>query len=120
MLFHCTAGEDRTGVLAALLLALAGAEKEVIAYDYALTRVGIEPEREMLLQMLKLWNAEWSDETPGMQEFIQVKGEFVLGFLEGLEEKHGSVEGYIESVLGFGREDVVNIREVLRGEGNGK
>jgi len=35
LLFHCVAGKDRTGLLAALLLALAGATPEAIAADYA-------------------------------------------------------------------------------------
>lgn len=56
MLFHCTAGKDRTGVLAALLLVLAGAGREVVALDYSLTRVGVERDRGVLLQMLMLWN----------------------------------------------------------------
>jgi len=36
-LFHCSAGKDRTGVLAALLLDLAGVPHEAIVADYALT-----------------------------------------------------------------------------------
>jgi protein-tyrosine phosphatase len=35
LLFHCVAGKDRTGVIAALLLALADVEPDVIAADYA-------------------------------------------------------------------------------------
>lgn len=35
LLFHCVAGKDRTGVIAALLLALADVEPEAIAADYA-------------------------------------------------------------------------------------
>lgn len=37
LLFHCVAGKDRTGVIAALLLALAEATPEAIAYDYAVS-----------------------------------------------------------------------------------
>ncbi|MDE1995716.1 MAG: tyrosine-protein phosphatase [Rhizobiaceae bacterium] len=37
VLFHCTAGKDRTGIIAALLLSLAGVAEEIIADDYALT-----------------------------------------------------------------------------------
>jgi hypothetical protein len=68
-LFHCTgqsfmlfrservllvdlAGKDRTGVLAALLLKLAGVNDDTIAEDYALTRVGREPARETVLARL--------------------------------------------------------------------
>ena len=36
-LFHCAAGKDRTGVIAALVLGLAGVPAETIAEDYALT-----------------------------------------------------------------------------------
>lgn len=36
-LFHCHAGKDRTGVIAALLLSLAGVDDDAISQDYALT-----------------------------------------------------------------------------------
>jgi protein tyrosine/serine phosphatase len=51
-LFHCTAGKDRTGVLAYLLHSLAGSPTDVINLDYALTRVGVEPVREFLMSKL--------------------------------------------------------------------
>jgi protein-tyrosine phosphatase len=37
VLFHCSAGKDRTGIIAALLLANAGVDETVIIEDYALT-----------------------------------------------------------------------------------
>lgn len=46
------AGKDRTGVLAALLLSLAGADSSVVDHDYTLTRIGAEPAREMLTKKL--------------------------------------------------------------------
>jgi protein tyrosine/serine phosphatase len=51
-LFHCTAGKDRTGVIAAILLKLVGATDAAIATDYALTRVGREPARQMVMARL--------------------------------------------------------------------
>ena len=35
--FHCSAGKDRTGIISALLLSLAGVPSDTIASDYALT-----------------------------------------------------------------------------------
>lgn len=46
------AGKDRTGVLAALLLKLAGVDDDTVAEDYALTRVGREPARETVMARL--------------------------------------------------------------------
>src|SRR3984885_16112342 len=37
LLFHCVAGKDRTGLIAALLLALADVEPAAIAADYAVS-----------------------------------------------------------------------------------
>ena len=43
VLFHCHAGKDRTGMIAALLLALAGVPNATIAEDYALSQVCLQP-----------------------------------------------------------------------------
>lgn len=40
-LVHCTAGKDRTGIIVALILALAGVAKEDIATEYALSEAGL-------------------------------------------------------------------------------
>lgn len=107
------AGKDRTGVLAAVILSLAGVPADIIAYDYSLSRIGVEPARELLLYMLKTWNKDWTLETPGMKEFSQVKAEFMLGTLEMMEKKYGGAEGYARG-LGFGDEDLEAIRGVLK------
>jgi protein tyrosine/serine phosphatase len=42
LVFHCTAGKDRTGVLAALVLDILGVEREVIVADYVITADRLE------------------------------------------------------------------------------
>ena len=42
LVFHCAAGKDRTGVLAALVLEIVGVEREVIMEDYVLTASRME------------------------------------------------------------------------------
>jgi len=44
LLFHCVAGKDRTGLVAALLLALAGVEPAAIAHDYACSAANLREE----------------------------------------------------------------------------
>jgi protein tyrosine/serine phosphatase len=41
-LFHCAAGKDRTGVLAALVLDAVGVERDAIVADFALTNERLE------------------------------------------------------------------------------
>ena len=38
VLFHCTAGKDRTGVVSAIILMLCGVERETIVRDYVVSR----------------------------------------------------------------------------------
>lgn len=51
VLFHCAAGKDRTGVLAALLLSVLDVEVEQIVADYVFTEVGLDPILERLLRI---------------------------------------------------------------------
>ena len=46
ILFHCSAGKDRTGIAAALILALFGVKREDITYDYLQTNVYISKDIE--------------------------------------------------------------------------
>jgi protein-tyrosine phosphatase len=43
VLVHCHGGKDRTGIIMALLLSLAGVPRETIAQDYALSETQLEP-----------------------------------------------------------------------------
>lgn len=48
-LFHCHSGRDRTGLIAGILLALAGVDYPTIAKDYAISSVYIQPKFEQNL-----------------------------------------------------------------------
>ena len=114
-LFHCTAGKDRTGVLAALLESLAGVEESAIADDYAFSRTGYEPAREMLMGFLLSLFPGVGLDTPGFQQFCACKGEFILAFLKKVDEKWGGVEGYCESVLGLTKEEIEKVKQNIAG-----
>jgi protein tyrosine/serine phosphatase len=79
VVFHCTAGKDRTGVVAALLLSLLGVELDEIVNDYCWS----EHERAWLLQFLERQGAhrhrkdklpeEYFDADPGvLREFLRM------------------------------------------------
>ena len=91
VLFHCFAGKDRTGLIAAMLLALAGVPPDQIAADYGETDVQLAPQYD-----------RWIGEAePGrraaMQEELRCPPERILGVLDHLQRKWGGVEGYLEA-----------------------
>lgn len=52
-LVHCTAGKDRTGIVIALILAVLGVPDEVIAADYALSAVYLNPDQTPAIGQLQ-------------------------------------------------------------------
>ena len=91
VLFHCFAGKDRTGLVAAMLLSLAGVSPEDIAADYRETDV-------QLARQYDLWiNEAEPDKREAFRAELQCPPERILGVLEHLQTKWGGVEGYLEA-----------------------
>jgi protein-tyrosine phosphatase len=90
LVFHCAAGKDRTGVLAALVLEMVGVEREVIIDDYVITaeRIGFIMERwradpEFAERMAKVPPSRFGVEASTME-----------GFLEGLTTRFGGARSW--------------------------
>ncbi|GME32394.1 hypothetical protein AJ79_09820 [Neofusicoccum parvum] len=52
LLCHCSAGKDRTGVVVAVLLKLAGCSDRVVAREYELTELGLAGRRQFIIDYL--------------------------------------------------------------------
>ncbi|KAL3960829.1 hypothetical protein ACCO45_005946 [Purpureocillium lilacinum] len=114
VLFHCTAGRDRTGVMAGLLHHLAGSPPEVATRDYMLSRVGTEPAREKLLHFAMSTVGVTDPDTPGFVDLISLRPEFWAAFLEGLQDEFGGWDGYVVKGLGLSPEDLAKIKANMR------
>ncbi|MCK9931189.1 tyrosine-protein phosphatase [Frankia sp. Mgl5] len=96
-LFHCTAGKDRTGVAAALLLSLLGVDEAVILDDFELSAVHYtDPKMARLRRRLDGTDVD-------VERYRAVFGaprEALGTLLAALTERHGSVQGYLEEAAG--------------------
>lgn len=88
ILFHCSAGKDRTGMTAALLLMLAGVEKEEITADYTITT-------ENLYSVLDRFSYE-NDEN--LKDYLGSEGENIEKFIEHIKKKYGGAESYMKNI----------------------
>lgn len=50
---HCTQGKDRTGLVSALIMAIAGVPHDVIVNDYAKTQKGLAPIYDEMLEEVR-------------------------------------------------------------------
>jgi protein-tyrosine phosphatase len=90
VLVHCTAGKDRTGLVAALLLRLAGVGLTEVADDYALS----EPN---LASATRGWidEAPDDDERARRTQMAATPAAAMVGTLEEVERRYGSVRDYL-------------------------
>jgi protein-tyrosine phosphatase len=92
LLFHCGAGKDRTGVLAAMALKLLGVSDEDIISDYVLTDPSMEDVKQRICS-----DPETSDEVKNLPDFTwRAPPQFMATFLEGLKNEYGSAAGYLK------------------------
>jgi protein-tyrosine phosphatase len=91
LVFHCFAGKDRTGLVAAMLLEAAGVTKEAIAADFAETDA-------QLANRYEQWLAEAAPERrKSMRDELRCPPEWILGVLDRLDQRWGGVQGYLEA-----------------------
>jgi protein-tyrosine phosphatase len=104
--FHCFAGKDRTGMVAAMSLSLAGVNVDSIAADYA------ETDAQMATRYQEWLAAAPPELLEEMRQDLICPPERIVGVLEHLDQRWGGVEGYLEAA-GMAAADVSTLRSKL-------
>mmetsp|Transcript_38264 Transcript_38264/g.46701 ORF Transcript_38264/g.46701 Transcript_38264/m.46701 type:complete len:395 (-) Transcript_38264:209-1393(-) len=105
--FYCTAGKDRTGMIAAIILAVAGVDDEAIVEDYALSAnvyAEINDHKAMVGAL--------SQRNLDPQTFLGAPPQVMRDTLESVKETYGSMDGYL-NWIGFDEEKREELRKVL-------
>ena len=105
---HCMGGKDRTGLITAFLLHVAGVDTEQIAADYALSEERLRSRHEEWFAA-----AETEAELERLRRIAQTPAEAIVGVFEELERRYGSIEDYLRSG-GLSDEDLARLRTRLR------
>jgi protein-tyrosine phosphatase len=108
LVFHCFAGKDRTGLVAALLLDLAQVDREAIGADYA------ETDTRMASRYAEWIASAAPDRIDAMRDELRCPPEWMLGILDHLDARWGGVEPYLVAG-GADLSDVVRLKAKLTG-----
>jgi protein tyrosine/serine phosphatase len=108
VVIHCVGGKDRTGLLSAFLLHLAGVPPDEIAADYGLSEVRLQPRHDA-------WFAAAADdeELERLRRIAASPAEAMRGVFAELERRYGGVDGYLRST-GLTDEELERARARLR------
>jgi len=93
--FHCAAGKDRTGILAALVLGVLGVDESIIAADYGLTRSATT--------RLRAWARQHQPELADLYDrmpprFTAADPRAMAIILNDITIRYGSVRNYVREI----------------------
>lgn len=96
--FNCTAGKDRTGGAAALVLSVLGVPRDIIVADFTLT--------EQAVNLRTAFGARPQDANSpyaGLSEAVMdalagARPAYISAFLDSIAERCGSAEGYLAEI----------------------
>jgi protein-tyrosine phosphatase len=93
--FHCAAGKDRTGILAALVLGVLGVDESIIAADYGLTRSATT--------RLRAWARQHQPELADLYDrmpprFTAADPRAMVVILNDITSRSGSVRNYVREI----------------------
>lgn len=115
-LFQCSAGKDRTGVLAALVHLLAGHEHDLIVEDYAATTANMPAVKAAMLSAYASvvpTEALVRLEAANAPLIMQAPEDAMRTFIRGVEEEYGGVGGFLRSTH-MSTGEMQAIRETVR------
>jgi protein-tyrosine phosphatase len=121
VMYHCSAGQDRTGITTGLILSALGVDRATILKDYHMSTELRRPQFEMP----PLDPADWpgnpivpyyvaSMKKPGgpkAEPLFTPKGNSHLAqFFEMVDKDYGSVDAYLDKELGVGPQQIAQLR----------
>lgn len=107
IVIHCHAGKDRTGIISALLLGLAGVTDEDIVADYVLSQSRLWPLYERLSAEAGSEPGMFDPHTPPI-----IRPQDMQMLLDYLRQEYGGIEGFVRHI-GITDGEIQQLRERL-------
>lgn len=107
VLFHCTAGKDRTGIASALFLYALGVPYSTIEADYLASNIYRKSDNERMLKMMVSMGLKENV----ANDIMLVKPHYLKATFDAIIADYGSVEKFLEKELGVGKKELELLRK---------
>ncbi len=108
VLWHCTAGKDRTGMAAVILLTVLGVDEETILHDYMATNEHLAEHVENIVNAI-----EDKTEAEVIRSFWIARPDYLEAAFDEMRVRFGSVDNYLREALGLDDEKRAALRAAL-------
>jgi protein-tyrosine phosphatase len=109
MLFHCTAGKDRTGWLAAVILSALGVRRSAILADYLHTNAANATGVARILEIA----ARRMDDPAVLLPLLQARSSYLDAAFAEVDNVFGGMDGYLRHGLGMDDASLAALRSIL-------
>jgi protein-tyrosine phosphatase len=106
-MFHCTAGKDRTGIGAALILSALGVSKEYVIADYAATNTFWKNET-MIEMMIKSGMPK-----ENAKALMAADPAYIILFLNTIDKQYGSMSNFLENEIKLDKKKVKALKKAF-------
>jgi len=111
VLWHCSAGKDRAGFAAAILLRILGVPADVVLADYSLSKYYTLAARKNDLLLLRLFKG--SEAADKLEVIMGVEPEWLAAGFAEIDARYGSFDNYVRDALELSDADVTRLRSTL-------
>lgn len=105
IVFHCTAGKDRTGFAAAMLLSAIEVDWDTVMDDYLLTNKYLKP--QSLMSQIP------ESAMPALRQMFGVKASYLNAAKEEITNHYGNINNYLSIELNVGESEKNRLKELL-------
>ena len=109
LVFHCSAGKDRTGILAALLLAFLGVDRKTIVEDYLFTNKVTKFKAKFVYVGLLIVRMSHKI-AKKIKNYFLAQEDYIESALKTLEQRYGSLDEFFKVTLRFSPEETEQIK----------
>lgn len=101
VLWHCTAGKDRTGGFSAIIEEILGVSRDDIVADYLLTNRGNhETVEQLIAHFLSSPKVDREKAEPALRAMFEAKEEYIMAFYVEAERLYGDIDTFLYEALG--------------------
>ena len=111
LIFHCTAGKDRTGFGALLILTALGVSLQTIKKDYLLTNITTHDFIEGLIERERQQGKN-ENTLQSIRDIQSVRHEYIDHALKVLNDNYGSINNYLRKVMKLSSADIMKLRQI--------
>lgn len=111
VIFHCTAGKDRTGFGALLALSALGVPFSTIKKDYLLTNITTKDFVDSMIEHARQ-NGRNENVLQSIRDIQSVRAEYLDHAVKVLNDEYGSINDYLRDVMKLSSADIMELRDV--------